>query len=84
MDTKTETTELQKLINRPWWFMFRGAMMLVLGSVLSIFSIIAPNVQMLGTSSSWLPFAASLIMLAGILRCVDAYTIKPRTRKQTR
>ena len=74
MDTKTETTELQKLINRPWWFMFRGAMMLVLGSVLSIFSIIAPNVQMLGTSSSWLPFAASLIMLAGILRCFDAYT----------
>ena len=79
MNTRIETTEVEKLINRPWWFMFRGAVMLVLGSVLSIFSIIAPNVQMLGTSSSWLPFAASLIMLAGIMRAIDAYTASSKS-----
>ena len=79
MNTKIETTEVEKLINRPWWFMFRGAVMLVLGSVLSIFTIIAPNVQMFGTTSSWLPFAASLTMLAGILRCVDAYTASSKS-----
>ena len=53
--------------------MFRGAVMLILGSVLSLFTIMAPNMQMLGTSSSWLPVAASLIILVGILRFVDAY-----------
>ena len=73
MNTKSETAELEQLIVRPWWFMFRGTVMLVLGSVLSLFTIVAPHVQMLGTSSSWLPIAASLIMLAGVLRCVDAY-----------
>ena len=73
MNSKADTTEMEQLINRPWWFMFRGAVMLVSGSVLSLFTIVAPNMQMLGTSSSWLPVAASLIMLAGIMRCVDAY-----------
>ncbi len=67
MNLKNETIEMEHYINRPWWFMFRGAMMLALGSVLSVFTIIAPNVQMLGTSSSWLPIAASLVMLAGVL-----------------
>lgn len=43
--------------------------MLILGSVLSLFLI---NTQMLGTSFSWVPFAASLIMLAGVLRFIDA------------
>lgn len=74
MNTETEVTALEHIINRPGWFRFKGIMMLALGSVLSLFSIVAPNMQMLGTSSSWLPFAAALIMLAGILRCVDAYT----------
>ena len=73
MNTKIETTELEQLVNHPRWFMFRGVVMLLLGSVLSIMTVVAPNMQMLGTSSSWLPVAASLVMLAGILRCVDAY-----------
>ena len=79
MNTRIETTEVGKLINRPWWFMFRGVVMLLLGSVLSIMTVVAPNMQMLGTSSSWLPFAASLIMLAGILRCIDAYTASSKS-----
>ncbi|HIG64221.1 MAG TPA: hypothetical protein EYQ43_01275 [Methyloprofundus sp.] len=73
MNTKAGTNGLEKLITCPWWFMFRGAVMLILGSVLSLFTIMAPNMQMLGTSSSWLPVAASLIILVGILRFVDAY-----------
>ena len=74
MNTETEVTALEHIVNRPGWFRFKGIMMLVLGSVLSLFSTVAPNMQMLGTSSSWLPVAAALIMLAGILRGVDAYT----------
>lgn len=73
MNTRTGTNESEKFINRPWWFMSRGAMMFVCGSLVAIFSVTAPNVQMLGTSSSWLPIASFLVLLAGILRCVDAY-----------
>ena len=79
MNTQIEKTELEQFINRPGWFIFKGAVMLVSGSVLSLFTITAPNMQMLGTSSSWLPVAAALIMLVGILRCFDTYasTSKP-------
>jgi uncharacterized membrane protein HdeD (DUF308 family) len=73
MNTKAGTNGLEKLVTCLRWFMFRGAVMLILGSVLSLFTIMAPNMQMLGTSSSWLPVAASLIILVGILRFVDAY-----------
>ena len=47
--------------------------MFAVGSILAIFSVIAPDVQMLGTSSSWLPIAALLILLIGVLRCFDAF-----------
>lgn len=73
MNTKADTNEEEKIINRPWWFMMRGGMMFIFGSLLAIFSVIAPNVQMLGTSSSWLPITAFLILLIGVLRCVDAF-----------
>ena len=72
-DTKPAAIETEKFITHPWWFMFRGGVMFAVGSVLAIFSVIAPEVQMLGTSSSWLPFAAFLILLVGILRCIDAF-----------
>lgn len=48
--------------------------MLGAGSLLLIFSIIAPNVTMFGVVSSWLPFSSILIMLYGILRFVDAFS----------
>ena len=46
--------------------------MFVLGSLLFIFSILVPDVVMLGVISSWLPLAAILLLVFGVLRCVDA------------
>ena len=68
-----EATEPENFLNRPWWFMLRGGMMFVFGSLVSIFSVVAPNMQMLGTSASWLPVASFLMLLVGILRIVDAF-----------
>ena len=73
MNKNVETTEPEKLINNPWWFMFRGAMMFVLGSLLLIFTVLEPNMKMLGESASWLPFASTLILVFGILRCLGAF-----------
>ena len=73
MNKNVEITEPEKLINHPWWFMFRGAMMFVLGSLLLIFTVLEPNMKMLGESASWLPFASTLILVFGILRCLDAF-----------
>ena len=73
MTTKIKTTEPEVFIHGPWWFMFRGGMMLVMGTILLICAIVAPNVQMLSTSSSWLPVSSALVLLVGILRSIDSF-----------
>jgi uncharacterized membrane protein HdeD (DUF308 family) len=73
MNTNVETTEPEKLMNRPGWFMFRGAMMFVLGSLLLISTAIVPDMKMMGESASWLPISSTLILVIGILRCLDAF-----------
>lgn len=74
MNKNVKTTEPVKLINLPRWFMFRGAMMLVLGSLLLIFTVLVPDMKMLGESASWLPVSSTLVLLVGILRLLDAFT----------
>ena len=73
MNKKVEGTEPEKLINLPWWFMFRGGMMFLLGSLLLIFTVLEPDMKMLGESASWLPIVSTLILFIGILRCLDAF-----------
>jgi len=73
MNTKTEATKIERLINYPEWFMLRGLVMLILGVLLLIFSMLVPNVEMLGVQSSWLLFGSILILIAGVLRAIDAY-----------
>lgn len=79
MKIKIKATEAETFINRPGWFMFRGAMMFAFGSLLLILSVMAPNMQMLGTSSSWIPVSSTIILLAGILRCIDAFASDRQT-----
>lgn len=68
----TSSTEAEKFIYHPWWFMLRGATMFVLGALLFVFSILVPKVVMFGVVSSWLPLSAILIMVFGAIRCIDA------------
>ena len=73
MNKNVNGTEPEKFINLPWWFMFRGGMMFVLGSLLLIFIVLEPDMKMLGVSASWLPITSTLILIFGILRCLDAF-----------
>ena len=47
--------------------------MFVLGSLLLIFTVLEPDMKMLGVSASWLPITSTLILIFGILRCLDAF-----------
>ena len=73
MNTQTETKQPESFIGNPKWFMWRGRVLLVLGCFLLFFSMISPDVSMVGVKASWLPLAAILIMVFGVLRCIDGF-----------
>lgn len=73
MNTEIKTAEPEIFIHGPWWFMFRGGMMFVIGTLLSICAIVAPDVKMLSVSASWLPVSSFLVLLVGVLRSIDAF-----------
>lgn len=74
MNTNVNTTKPENAMNNPWWLMFRGGMMFFLGSLLVIFTVFEPDMNMLGESASWLPISSALILVIGLLRFVDAFT----------
>lgn len=45
--------------------------MILIGIIIAILSLVAPNVYMLGEDASWLPVIGFMVLLVGILRCVD-------------
>lgn len=65
------SSELQQFAAKPWWYTTRGLMMILCGGSVAIFCIIAPNVQMLSAGVSWLPLIGFIVIVVGLLRCVD-------------
>ncbi len=49
----------------------RGKAMLLMGVVIALFSLIAPDVSMLGGNVSWIPVISLFVLLVGVLRCID-------------
>ncbi len=45
--------------------------MILIGGIIAFLSLVAPNVYMLGENASWLPVIGLIILLVGILRCID-------------
>lgn len=70
------STELEQYTEKPWWYTSRGVLMIILGGLIAIMCIIAPNVQMLGEKFSWIPVIGVIVFLVGCLRCFDAYMAK--------
>ncbi len=68
---QTISPELQQFAAKPWWYTTRGFMMILCGGGVAVFCIIAPDVQMLSTDLSWLPLAGFIVILVGLLRCID-------------
>ncbi|MCK5188710.1 MAG: hypothetical protein KAI44_06500 [Methylococcales bacterium] len=45
--------------------------MVFIGGVLAALCIAAPNVYMLGKNASWVPVIGIIVLLVGIMRCID-------------
>lgn len=45
--------------------------MILIGGIIATMSLVSPNVYMLGEHASWLPVIGFIVLLVGILRCVD-------------
>ncbi|GAB4280440.1 MAG: hypothetical protein Kow0065_25370 [Methylomicrobium sp.] len=53
--------------------LMRGLLMTVTGFVLTVMSAVNPQVHIMSQASSWLPFVSIVIVIAGIMGCIDAY-----------
>lgn len=51
----------------------RGFFMLIVGSFISMGSIVAPDVHILSGSNAWLPIAALVLLVVGSLEFLDTY-----------
>ncbi len=70
------STELEQYTEKSLWYTSRGVLMIIIGGLIAIMCIIAPNVQMLGEKFSWIPVIGVIVFLVGCLRCLDAYMAK--------
>ena len=71
--TSTDKPEIQQYKSRPFIFKSRGIVMILLGGMLVIACISTPEVMMLSESSSWLPIVGIIVLVVGLLRCIDAF-----------
>jgi uncharacterized membrane protein HdeD (DUF308 family) len=64
-------SELIQFTAKPRWYTIQGKAMIFIGGGLAILSIVSPNVYMLGKNASWVPVIGIIVLLVGIMRCLD-------------
>lgn len=70
----SKDTELRQFTSMPLWYKVRGTIMMIAGGGIATLCVFAPKVYMLGEHFSWLPLISIVVLIVGILRCVDALT----------
>lgn len=74
--TSNITAELVQFIEQPKWYTIRGMAMIFFGGVFATLCITAPDVYMLGKNASWVPVIGIIVLLVGIMRCIDGIASK--------
>ena len=67
-----KSTELRQFTSQPLWYTIRGTVMIFIGGAIASLCIVAPKVYMLGENFSWLPVVGVVVLIVGVLRCLDA------------
>jgi len=80
MNKNDSRKEFSQFLPQRFFIFIRGWIMLIFGSFLSIFSLLAPNVQVMTVDTGWLPIASFMIILIGLLECFDTYLSKQTNR----
>ena len=65
--------EFAQFIPQKLLIYIRGFFMLIVGGIISIGSLLAPDVYILSGSNAWLPIAALILLAVGILEFLDTY-----------
>lgn len=65
------TAELIQFTAKPWRYTIQGSAMIISGIILAALCIVSPDVYMFGEDASWAPVIGIIILLVGILRCID-------------
>ena len=80
MNKNDSRKEFSQFLPQRFFIFIRGWIMLIFGSFLSVFSLLAPNVQIMTVDTGWLPIASFMIILIGLLECFDTYLSKQTNR----
>jgi uncharacterized membrane protein HdeD (DUF308 family) len=65
------TPELIQFTANPGWYTFRGIVMIATGGLIATLSLVSPDVYILGKEASWIPVISVVVLLVGILQCID-------------
>ncbi len=80
MNTLETRSEYSQFIPQKLLIYFRGLIMLILGGIISIASIMVPGVYILSGAYAWLPIAALVLVVVGVLECYDTYVSRNSER----
>ncbi len=64
--------EFIQFTSKPKWFKVRGRAMIGIGGLMAFLSLASPNVHLMGENASWIPVISIVVLIVGVLRCVDA------------
>ncbi|MCF7971862.1 MAG: hypothetical protein K9L22_11955 [Methylococcaceae bacterium] len=73
MKLEQQKAEFSQFLPQKRLIYLRGYIMLVIGSLISLGSIVSPNVGILSTQNGWLPVAAFVLLMTGVIEAFDAY-----------
>ena len=65
------TAELIQFTSRPWWYTIQGGAMITVGIIIGGLCVVSPDVYMFGKDASWAPIIGVIVVLVGMLRCID-------------
>lgn len=75
-DETTETQDFDHFLPQRNSLLIRGLLLTATGAMLTVFSVVKPDVRIMSQSSSWLPMVAFVILISGVLACLDTYVAR--------
>jgi len=76
MSDQSEQAQGAHFVKQRYLIMLRGITIFSLSSLLLLFVVMSPGVQIMTNEYSWLPFVALLVLLLGFLEFIDAYVMR--------
>lgn len=73
MDQNDTSTKYDDFLFQRNSLLIRGLVLATTGLILTILTLVEPNVRIMSQSSSWLPMVAFVILIAGLFACLDSY-----------